>query len=163
MDLCHWDFLLLLWGHSSSCKYNLHISTQLDLQQKHNNDMYIQTDKINHKSKCKDTEQTWRLDRAFIWLTGNHARYVSVVRHHRGTPTMMTTAAIDRAAIWPRLRSARHTQIKAEAFLYQNSKTGFSIYSFYCLFFTTLNQLRNTHIYIYIKSWIVHVPWQSNS
>lgn len=112
MDLGHWDFLLLLWGHSSSCKYNLHISTQLDLQQKRQNDMYIQTDKIHHKSKCKDTEQTWRLDRAFIWLTGNHARYVSVVRHHRGTPTMMTTAAIDRAAIWPRLRSARHTQYK---------------------------------------------------
>lgn len=58
MGLGHWDFFLLLWGHSSSCKYNLHISTQLDLKQKHNNGMYIQRDEINHKTKCTDTEQT---------------------------------------------------------------------------------------------------------
>lgn len=42
-----------------------------------------------------------------MWLTGSQARYVSVVRHHRGSPTRMTIAAIDRAAVWPRLFSAR--------------------------------------------------------
>lgn len=49
MDLGHWDFLLLLGGHSSSCKYNFHISTQLDLQQKHNNDVKIQSHEKNTK------------------------------------------------------------------------------------------------------------------
>lgn len=147
MDLGHWDFLLLLRGHGSSCKYNLYISTQLDLKQKHNNDMYI-TDEINHKSKCKDTGQTCRLDRAFIWLTGNQARYVSVVRHHRGTPTMMTTAAMDRAAIWPRLRSARHTEIKAQAFLYQNSETWFVLYHLLILFIFHYIKTVEKHIYI---------------
>lgn len=67
-------------------------------------------------------EQTCRLANSFIWLTGNQARYVSVVRHHRGTPTMMTTAAMDRAASWPRLRSERHKetvrQISLRALLY---------------------------------------------
>lgn len=46
MDLGRWDFLLLLWGHSSSGKYNLHISTQLDLHPKQNNDMHLQTGEI---------------------------------------------------------------------------------------------------------------------
>lgn len=72
---------------------------------------------MNHKtggfvSNSKKQEQTCRLANSFISLTGNQARYVSVVRHHKGTPTMMTTAAIDRAAIWPRLRSERQTEHK---------------------------------------------------
>lgn len=58
-----------------------------------------------------EQKQTCSLANSFIWLTGNQARYVSVVRHHRGTPTMMTTAAMDRAASWPRLRSEKCKRI----------------------------------------------------
>lgn len=67
----------------------------------------------NKITMCNEKhELTCRLDNSFIWLTGNQARYVSVVRHHRGAPTRMTMAAMDRAARWPRLCSERQTEDK---------------------------------------------------
>lgn len=52
---------------------------------------------------------------------------------------MMTTAAIDRAALWPRLRSTRHTSTDQSLFI-----------NIIVYFSTTIKQSGNTHIQ-YIK------------
>lgn len=53
LGLGHWDLLLLLWGHSSSCEHNLNISTQLELQQKHNNGRYEKQITLTTKVKAR--------------------------------------------------------------------------------------------------------------
>lgn len=55
-------------------------------------------------------QQTFKFAISFIWLTGSQARYVSVVRHHKGSPTRMTIAAIERVAVWPRFFSINQKQ-----------------------------------------------------